>query len=314
MLHRLTIMLGLVVALVGASFAVANGAPAGRRSPATPSVQMGYYDGHLDAYVSTDASTRAVATEMNVQYSPNLVAIKLKRLPSIYMVTGTAASGQLAIFGSEPGESTYSPIWRDVEVTWESGATPVLLTSDTQIDQLAAAGQLTEMRTKVRVNCPVIAVDVAAGSTVAALPVFQTFYDGHEDGMLATDVSTEAKATAAHINYSPVLATLDPELFPEIYIVRGAMATGQLNVLGSEPGEANYSPLWRETIVHWRRGVTPTVIKSDTQIDRLVAAGKVFERGTTVVLNCPVVGESATIPTPTPAPYPAVDRIVKERP
>jgi hypothetical protein len=55
-----------------------------------------------------------------------------------------------------------------------------------------------------------------------------TFYDGHKDGMLATDVSTKPHAKAVGINSSLVLAGLDPLGFPEIYIVRGTMAHGQL--------------------------------------------------------------------------------------
>jgi hypothetical protein len=59
--------------------------------------------------------------------------------------------------------------------------------------------------------------------------------------------------------------------------------------LGSEPGERSYSPLWLETSVRWRKGVTPTVIKSDTRIDQLIEAGKLVEQGTSIVLNCPVI-------------------------
>jgi hypothetical protein len=62
-------------------------------------------------------------------------------------------------------------------------------------------------------------------------------------------------------------------------------------VLGSEPGEPDYSPLWRETIVRWKRGVTPTLIKSDTKVDALLAARRITEREKTVILNCPVTGE-----------------------
>jgi hypothetical protein len=119
--------------------------------------------------------------------------------------------------------------------------------------------------------------------------VFKTFYDGHKDGMLAIDVSTRPQATREGINYAPSLATLDPAGFSEIYIVKGDAAPGQLQILGSEPGEKSYSPLWLETNVRWRTGVTPIVIKSDTQIDALIAKGKLTEQGTTVVLNCPVI-------------------------
>ncbi len=294
MLRRSTVLVGLVPALLGMGFGVASGTPASRAAIPSPTVQMSYYDDHLDAIVTTDSSSKAEANSLNINYSPMLSALKPSVFPKIYLVKGTAAPGQLWVLGSEPGEDSYSPVWIEVTVTWAQGSTPVLLTSDTQIDQLAASGDLTKQRAGRLLNSAVIAENVTQGATVAPPTVFETFYDAHKDGMLATDVSTKPQAKAENINYSSVLAKLDPTVFPEIYIVRGPMARGQLMVLGSEPGESNYSPLWLETIVHWKHGVTPTMIKSDTRIDELVAAGKVTEHGTTVLLNCPVISENGT--------------------
>jgi hypothetical protein len=288
---RFAVTAGLVLAVIGPGIGVAGAAPVPRGAFAPPPVMMASYDDHLDAIVSTDTSSKLQAKALGINYSPTLGALKVGRFPEIYTVKGAAAPGQLMVLGSEPGEANYSPLWHEVTVRWNEGVAPMLLTSDTQIDQEEAAGSLTEKPRGVLLNSPVIAEDVASGTTVAPPPVFRTFYDGHKDGMLATDVSTRPQATAEGINYSPILAKLDSEIFPEIYIVRGTQAKGQLMILGSEPGEPDYSPLWRETIVRWKRGVTPTLIKSDTRVDALVAAGKVTERETTVILNCPVTGE-----------------------
>ena len=57
----------------------------------------------------------------------------------------------------------------------------------------------------------------------------------------------------------------------------------------SEPGESNYSPLWSETILSWKAGAKPTLITSDTQIDKVEKAGKLTEHDANVVLNCPIV-------------------------
>ena len=291
MLARLAVPAGLVLTLIAAGLGVAGATPVGRGAFTPPPVMLTYYDDHLDAALSTDTSSKAEAKALNINYSATLGALKVRLFPEIYMVRGAAATGQLMVLGSEPGEANYSPLWREVTVRWNEGVTPVLLTSDTQIDQAETAGNLTETPRDVMLNCPVIGENVAQGTTVAPPTVFRTFYDGHKDGMLATDVSTIPQAMAEGINYSPILAKLDSEMFPEIYIVRGAAAKGQLMILGSEPGEPDYSPLWRETIVRWKRGMTPTLIKSDTKVDALIAAGKITERETTVILNCPVTGE-----------------------
>jgi hypothetical protein len=79
-------------------------------------------------------------------------------------------------------------------------------------------------------------------------PAFHGYYDGHKDTYLNTDVSSKAQARAMHINYAPVLKTVPLKAAPEIYLAEGKAAVGQLAVFGSEPGEASYSPIWKETI------------------------------------------------------------------
>jgi hypothetical protein len=51
-----------------------------------------------------------------------------------------------------------SPIWKETILTWKSSAKPVLITSDTQVDQLEHKGQLTERKTSTRLNCPIVKV------------------------------------------------------------------------------------------------------------------------------------------------------------
>jgi hypothetical protein len=116
---------------------------------------------------------------------------------------------------------------------------------------------------------------------------FQGYYDGHKDTYLNTDVSSKTDAATMHINYSARLASI--KNLPEIYLVEGKAAPGQLAVFGSEPGEKNYSPLWSETILTWKAGATPVVLKSDTQINAVEKKGTLTERDAHVVLNCPII-------------------------
>ena len=116
----------------------------------------GYYDGHKDTYLNTDVSSKADARMMHINYSAEIG--KVKGLPEIYLVEGRAATGQLAIFGSEPGEANYSPLWDETDLHWKAGATPVLITSDTQINKIEKTGKLTESDPHVVMNCPIIKV------------------------------------------------------------------------------------------------------------------------------------------------------------
>jgi hypothetical protein len=67
----------------------------------------------------------------------------VSNIPARYFVQGQAAAEQLASLGSEPGEKDYNRLWIELFVKWNPGMTPVLLTSDDQINSLASAHKLT---------------------------------------------------------------------------------------------------------------------------------------------------------------------------
>lgn len=118
---------------------------------------LAYYDGHKDTYLNTDVSNKSQATSLHINFAA-VLSHSLRASSPMYFVKGRAASGQIAVFGSEPGESDYSPLWREIWVTWKAGATPVLLVRDDQINSLAKAGKLTEKTTKIILNAPVTKV------------------------------------------------------------------------------------------------------------------------------------------------------------
>lgn len=153
------LVLGLL-AVVGARVALAGGGPAmamGKTTHISQKAFQGYYDGHKDTYLNLDSSSKAEARAEHINYAPGLKLVSLKT-PEIYFVTGSAATGQLAVLGSEPGEKDYSPVWHEVHVSFKSGQTPVLIKSDTQIDSLEKQGMLGEQKTSIRLNCPVVRV------------------------------------------------------------------------------------------------------------------------------------------------------------
>jgi hypothetical protein len=119
---------------------------------------QGYYDGRKDTYLNTDVSDKAEAASMHANYAPLLKAVPPSAAPEMYFFQGKAAPGQLVIFASEPGEGSYSPIWRITILTWKASATPVLVTSDTQIDRLEKKGGLAERATSIRLNSPIVKV------------------------------------------------------------------------------------------------------------------------------------------------------------
>src|SRR5262249_10739715 len=144
---------------------------------------------------------------------------------------------------------------------------------------------------------PIVAAALAAPESAASGPAmgpstrilrhaFHGYYDGHKDTYLNTDVSSKAEAKAMHINYSAKIGTVKG--LPEIYLVQGRAAPGQLAVFGSEPGESNYSPLWDETILTWKAGATPARPRTDTQHNKIETTGMLTGREAPATLTSPI--------------------------
>ena len=142
-----------IAATAGASGSGSGLGPVHRVSEAT---YWGYYDAHKDVYLVTDTSSKAQAAAWHINYSAAIG--KVKGAPRQFFIHGKQAAGQISVFGSEPGESDYNPLWEEINVTWKAGATPVLLTSDNQIDAAAKAGKLTETDAHIVLNAPITKV------------------------------------------------------------------------------------------------------------------------------------------------------------
>jgi hypothetical protein len=149
--------LGIVAGAAGIAAAASGGLPnIGKPSMKAQSVFKGYYDGHIDTYLITDVSSKSQAKALHVNYSAELKGVK--GAPRQFFVKGSAAKGQLTVFGSQPGEADYNPLWEETWVTWKSGVKPTLLVKDDQIDELAKKGKLTEQDAHIVLNAPILTV------------------------------------------------------------------------------------------------------------------------------------------------------------
>jgi hypothetical protein len=144
---------GIAATATGA-YAAGGGLLLGASAQTSEKSFLGYYDGHKDTYLVTDVSSKAQAASLHVNFSPALA--KVKGAPPQYFVRGKAAAGQLAVFGSEPGESDYNPLWEEIFVTWKAGTKPVLLVKDDQIKDLAKSGKLTVADAHIVLNAPIV--------------------------------------------------------------------------------------------------------------------------------------------------------------
>lgn len=128
--------------------------------------------------------------------------------------------------------------------------------------------------------------------TSKTLPAFPAFYDAHKDVVVVSDAFPKAASLTFHANYAPSLSAVQPASQPAWYIIRGPAAPGQITVLGSEPGQSDYSPLWRTVIVRWKPGVTTQMLTSDNMILDLAKKGQLTLTKTAMIVNAPVIPKS----------------------
>ncbi len=157
MTRTITLAAVALVTLAATAFAAGVSLPLGPSTNAQQKVFRGFYDGHHDVYLVTDVSNKAQAKALGINYSAALAAVQ--GAPPQYFIEGRAASGQLAVFGSEPGKPDYNPLWEEDIVTWKSGVKPVLLLKDDQIKALAKTHKLTIRDAHVVLNAPITKVE-----------------------------------------------------------------------------------------------------------------------------------------------------------
>ena len=151
----LAVALGIAATAAGA-FASAGPLMLGPAKRTMQATYKAYYDGHKDTYLVTDVSNKAQAKSMHINFAPAIA--RVKGLPPQYFVEGKAAPGQLSVFGSEPGESDYNPLWEEFFVQWKAGSQPVLLVKDDQINELAKQKKLTLRDAHIVLNAPITRV------------------------------------------------------------------------------------------------------------------------------------------------------------
>lgn len=142
--------------------------------------------------------------------------------------------------------------------------------------------------------------NLTRASLPVTLPLTQGYANGHDVFYISTEASDKGLAelmtnwTGARVVYAPSLANTLPTALANIYAfengIEGSGPLGfQPNVADSEPGDENYSPLWRVILAEWKQGVTPVELKSEQEITAAVQEGKLTIQPTKMVVNCPFV-------------------------
>ena len=136
------------------------------------------------------------------------------------------------------------------------------------------------------------------------LPLVHCWYKGKVAYYIQTEASDETLAQQQNVNYVPQLSNaIAGGAVDDIYHVTNF---AQGNVIPSAPipaGPSNtdpsYTPLWQVSLVTWKPGTKPHVLKSEEELLNARAQGLVTIVKTNIVVNCPAIytPEGGLLPT-----------------
>lgn len=133
------------------------------------------------------------------------------------------------------------------------------------------------------------------------IPLNRGYVNGSEVFYITTDVSNKTHAdiltnnTGFPVNFAPLLGQAPDEAVANIYIFTNGMEGGdgtlgfQPSVADSQPGDSNYSPLWKAHMVEWQNGADVRELRSEQEILQAQENGELVVTETDVVVNCPFV-------------------------
>jgi len=132
------------------------------------------------------------------------------------------------------------------------------------------------------------------------IPLTKGYVKGSEVFYISTEASDKDLAnqltelTGFRVTYTPTLQKTPADALAQIYAFKnGIEGVGPLgfqpNVADSQPGDANYSPLWAINIVEWKEGVTPRELKSQVEVLDAQASNELTVTASGLVVNCPFV-------------------------
>jgi hypothetical protein len=137
----------------------------------------------------------------------------------------------------------------------------------------------------------------APGSQVV-IPLVKGLYDGKDIFLITTETSDKGvkdligNSTGSPVNFEPNL-TKSQDLGNLWIFKNGVKGSGfmgfQASVVDSIPGDPGYTPLWKVSIVEWKKTSTPTILGSDDAIAAAASKGQITITPTKAVVNCPIL-------------------------
>src|SRR3989338_9169221 len=306
--------------------------------PATIPLQHGFYNSGDVFYIITDASEQKHAdliTEQQgwkVELAPLLANAPKEALSTTYFFTncvkGDGIHGfQGQVFTTTPAQTeTYSALTYHVHVTWNQGATPVVLKSEQEIMDAEKSGKITLSPLSVVINMPQIiwpegqmmvkedktlSDDTPYGEgqilDINTKEMTVTFVahrgwgsDGKTIYYIVTDATPSGPAEMMGVTSAPTSASLIAnsaavDLFQFTNGIKGSGPMGfQPGIAAGAPGDANYSPMWRIFVVDWKDPTDAALLQTTDDINFYTSEGKINVNlarpmDSDHIVNCPFI-------------------------
>ena len=282
-------------------------------------IHPGHFDGGDVWFIRTDSSDQAHAEQEGLVFVPLLAnALTAEGSYANIYLFEDGADGQGAVVSATPGdEQTYTPAFRVHRVTF-SGE-PALLMSEADILAAEADGSVAIEQTDIVVNYPLVswpdgslAIDdelleplgkgplVEAIDTANATVTFKLHQCFPGSRYIVTDTSAVPMAPMMGVVGSgPTQMLKDANAVAPITIFLNGL-TGP-GVMGFQPaifnesaGHPAWSPFWDHFAVEWADPSAATVVRSQAELDELVASGALVRYNglpdthpNGFVVNCP---------------------------
>lgn len=148
---------------------------------------------------------------------------------------------------------------------------------------------------------------ITAEHPYATIPVIDAYHEGEKAWFIHTDVSDSAmaKRLTGMVGYrtlhSSPLGAIDPATVGKIYVFKNGVSREdrepwgggpfgyQIDILGSVPGDSEYTALRNPQLVTWKEDATPRIVRSVEELERAERDGELTIEATGVIVNAPVV-------------------------
>jgi len=135
---------------------------------------------------------------------------------------------------------------------------------------------------------------IAQAATKITMPLVTGYYNDQKIYYVNTEASDAGVAATDGTTFVPKLTnSIKAGATADIYVVTN---NSQHNIVDSVPNPlgptnaaADYSPLWRVTLVTWQTGFTPKTLTSEAAVIAARDAGMVTLTPTDIVVNCSVM-------------------------